>query len=37
MDAIIRASGVEEDEEVDDIEEEGEEVEEMGPETEEEK
>lgn len=37
MDAIIKASGVEDDEEVDDIEEEGEEAEDMGPETEDDK
>lgn len=37
VDAIIKASGVEEEEEIDDIEEEGEEVEDMGPETEDDK
>jgi hypothetical protein len=34
VDAIIKASGVEDEEDFDDIEEEGEEAEEMGPETE---
>ena len=34
VDAIIKASGVEDEEEFDDIEEEGEEAEDMGPETE---
>jgi hypothetical protein len=37
VDAIIKASGVEGEEEVDDIEEEGEEAEDMGPETEDDK
>lgn len=37
MDAIIKASGTEDEEEMDDIEEEGEEVEDMGPETEDDK
>lgn len=37
VDAIIKASGAEDEEEMDDIEEEGEEVEDMGPETEDDK